>query len=180
MITIIGILIALLLPAVQAAREAARQLQCKNNLKQLALGMLNFRADNGHFPSGGWGCCWVGDPDRGTGIEQPGGWLYSILPHMEQLALYQLGTDGDPNNWTATQLAGAAQRVQTPLAIMKCPTRRQAVLYPMGSTSYGLVGPHGSAPTPQCSRGDYASCAGDQAVSEEFAVTPPLLPPLRF
>ena len=50
-ITIIGIMIALLLPAVQAAREAARQMQCKNNLKQLALGMLNHENIRNRFPS---------------------------------------------------------------------------------------------------------------------------------
>ena len=106
-ITIIAILIALLLPAVQAAREAARQTQCKNNLKQLSLAMLSFEQTNRRFPSGGWGFDWVGDPDRGTGKQQPGGWLYSILPYMEQLSLYQLGGDGMPDAWTSTQLAGA-------------------------------------------------------------------------
>src|SRR5690242_20138068 len=54
-ITIIGILIALLLPAVQSAREAARRVQCQNNLKQLALAAISFESSNKRFPSGGWG-----------------------------------------------------------------------------------------------------------------------------
>ena len=66
-ITIIGILIALLLPAVQAAREAARIPQCQNNLKQLSLGCLQCEHVNGFYPTGGWGFVWVGDPDRGPG-----------------------------------------------------------------------------------------------------------------
>ena len=131
-ITIIGILIALLLPAVQAAREAARQTQCRNHLKQLALGMLNFEQANGHFPSGGWGNQWVGHPDRGTDKAQPGGWFYSILPHIEQLPLYQLGSDGNATGWplSSIQINGGVARIQTPLEVMNCPTRRNAILYP--------------------------------------------------
>ena len=91
-IAIVGILIALLLPAVQAAREAARRVQCRNHLKQLALGMEHHVVAFGCYPSNGWGFCWIGDPDRGTGIQQPGGWIYNILPYLEQQPLHALGS----------------------------------------------------------------------------------------
>ena len=100
-ITIIGILIALLLPAVQAAREAARRLQCSNNLKQLGLGVLEHEESQGVFPSGGFGSKWVGDSDRGLGVRQPGSWMFSILPFIEldnlfQISFYLLQEQGDP------------------------------------------------------------------------------------
>ena len=90
-IAIIGILIALLLPAIQAAREAARRSQCKNNLKQMGLAAQNHLSTQKCFPSGGWGFLWVGDPDRGYGSNQPGGWQYSILPFIDQRQIREIG-----------------------------------------------------------------------------------------
>ena len=160
-ITIIGILIALLLPAVQAAREAARRAQCSNNLKQIGLGFLNHESQHGHFPTGGWGVYWVGDAERGAGKEQPGGWVYNILPFMEQMAVYQLPADGDPATVTSTQTAGALKMLMTPLAYMNCPSRRRAVTYPY--TYKGQL-PFHNADTPDVTaKSDYAACAGTRA-----------------
>jgi hypothetical protein len=80
----------LLLPAVQAAREAARMVQCQNNLKQLSLGFLQHEQRHGFLPTGGWGFMMVGDPNRGLTKLQPGGWNFSILPFIEQQDLYDL------------------------------------------------------------------------------------------
>ena len=92
-ITIIGILIALLLPAVQAAREAARRMQCGNNLKQLGLAVLNYESVRGSLPPGAF--CNASDTRRCNGSI-----FVHILPFIEQQALYdaydfrQLGTTG--------------------------------------------------------------------------------------
>ncbi len=121
-ITIIGILIALLLPAVQAAREAARQVQCRNNLKQIALGCLDHEQIQGFLPTAGWSACWSGDPDRGFNKQQPGGWHFNILPYIEQQALHDLGLN---NNG-----AGREATAMTPLGAFICPTRRKVLAYP--------------------------------------------------
>src|SRR5271169_413756 len=90
-IAIIGILIGLLLPAINAAREAGRRMQCANNLKQLGLGCLHHESTTGWLPTGGWNWYWAGDPDRGFGRAQPGGWTYTVLPFIEFKSLYDLG-----------------------------------------------------------------------------------------
>ncbi len=82
-IAIIGLLVSLLLPAVQSARESARRAHCGNNVRQLALGCLAHLNQHGSFPSAGWGWCWTGDPDRGFGKSQPGSWAFSVLSFIE-------------------------------------------------------------------------------------------------
>jgi prepilin-type N-terminal cleavage/methylation domain-containing protein len=150
-ITIIGILIALLLPAVQAAREAARRTQCSNNLKQLALGCLTHESANNALPSAGWGWKWSGDPDRGFGKRQPGGWLFSILPYIEQQPLYDLGRNGSAS--------GRSRTAEASLATFNCPTRRAAGVNPylLNSTPWAFYNA-----TPQVTgRNDYAACVGE-------------------
>src|SRR5262245_41163640 len=83
-VAIIGILVALLLPAIQSARESARKAQCADNIKNLTLAALNHHDVIRHFPTGGWGWSWVGDPDRGFGKDQTGGWMFNILPFIEE------------------------------------------------------------------------------------------------
>lgn len=91
-IAIIGVLVALLLPAVQQAREAARRSQCGNNLKQLGLAFLNFESSQGVFPAGRYGCDnWPNNICKGLSDDQRIGasGFVAILPQLEQAALYE-------------------------------------------------------------------------------------------
>jgi type II secretory pathway pseudopilin PulG len=156
-IAIIGILISLMLPAIQASREAARRVKCANNLKQMALAFQMHHDSMDVFPSGGWGENWLGDPDRGFGKEQSGTWTYSILPFMEQQAVFTSGTDGQPDVITPKQMSGAAAACQTVIPQFYCPTRRTATLYPV----LPYAGHKHGAPIPNdfawnCNRVDYA------------------------
>ena len=162
-ITIIGILIGLLLPAVQAAREAARRLQCQNNLKQLALAALNHESATGRLPTGGWLWIWIGDPDRGNDHRQPGGWIYNLLPYIEQQPLHDLQSGkgvGSPE-----RLAAATQMIQTPLSAINCPTRRPAVPYPVWAESaynVSMFSQYNYTNTvTTMARSDYAANGGD-------------------
>jgi len=160
-IAIIGSLVALLLPAIQAAREAARRAQCKNNLKQISLGILNHEQTLGHFPYGGWGHEWVGVPGRGSREGQPGGWAFSTLPYLELSNLHHLG--GDPNAIDAEQLY--SQRLSTPVRFFTCPTRRPSSTWMVSSNHAYLSRPKPAGNVSEVARGDYAINAGASHVS---------------
>lgn len=159
-VAIIGLLITLLLPAVQAARESARQIECKNNLKQLALASYGHHDVHGHFPSGGWGWYWVGDADRGFGKDQPGGWIYNLLPYFEQYSLYDQASDGAPYKLSRQQRLGASMIVQTPLTVINCPSRRPNRQYPLTSNESGAAGFFNSLTPKAAGRSDYAANSG--------------------
>jgi len=127
-ITIIGMLVGLLLPAVNTAREAGRRATCLNNLHQLERACAGHVSKLGFYPSGGWGSNSVGNPDFGTGLNQPGGWIYQILPYIDQTALHDLGKGGILANSTTA----SATRASTALAVLYCPTRRAGLPYPGG------------------------------------------------
>jgi len=166
-IAIIAILIGLLLPAVQKIREAANRIQCANNLKQLGLGMHNCHDTNGFFPSSGWGWLWVGDPDRGAGKQQPGGWTFSVLPYIEQDNFFKLGSGQsvpEPKHTTNFQ------KVQQPVKVFYCPSRRPAKAYP-NTNGFGYYNVTGIAPL--FAKTDYAACGGSNSNSCEVFGGPP-------
>jgi prepilin-type N-terminal cleavage/methylation domain-containing protein len=159
-IAIVAILLVLALPAIQSAREAARRAECKNHLKQLALAAICHHDTHGHFPTGGWGWFWVGDADRGYGQDQPGGWIYNILPYCEEGSLYDLASDGLPNELTRAQRLGAVRIIQSPLSIINCPTRRPTQLYNLAGNEGKEVAFYNSITPQSAGRSDYAINSG--------------------
>ncbi len=128
-IAIIGVLVALLLPAVQAARESARRMQCTNNLKQLGLASLNFESTYEYLPTSGWGWRWQPEPDAGYGVDQPGGWAYNLLSFMELQNLRDIGKGVDLTNVRTDDPRMAL--ISTPIQAFNCPSRRAAAAYPL-------------------------------------------------
>jgi prepilin-type processing-associated H-X9-DG protein len=130
-IAIIGILIALLLPAVQAAREAARRAQCQNNLKQLGLALLIYESATKSFPPG-----FIVNTTGTTQAATAGwSWVVMILPNIEQGPLYNTL---DPKDFTCDNVVNASasasgltpptatQVVPTIITGMRCPTDQTA------------------------------------------------------
>lgn len=162
-ITIIGILVALLLPAIEAAREAARNTQCRQNLKEIGLAGQNHLNSWGYFPSGGWGWWWAGDPNRGFGMPQPGGWIYSLLPFLEEKPLWSLGQGVSFTTNAAIFKGAVVLQATTPLPIIICPSRRDAKLYqynPTTSTALNITLVSG---TTNVAKTDYAANCMDNA-----------------
>ena len=147
-IAIIGILVSLLLPAVQAAREAARRMQCQNNLKQLALALHNYHTANSTFPPAGF--YHVGTL---TGITLS--WHTTILPYIEQQNLYDtLDLDGP---YSSTQNRQAALNQVEAFLCPSFGTKRSVLHKEFGSTGdqvsgqdvftthyYGVLGAEGT------------------------------------
>jgi hypothetical protein len=123
---LMALLLQLLLPAVQAAREAARRHQCAAHLRQLGLAATLHHDALGYFPSGGWHYTWIGEPERGSGPDQPGGWPFALLAYLEHSQLRDAGR-GQAGDDRSRALAA---RCQTALPEFHCPSRREARVYP--------------------------------------------------
>ena len=143
-LTIVGLLIALLLPAVQAARD----LQCKNNLKQLGLALHGYHDVNGSFPPGLLNSAW---PATGPDFERRS-WMPTILPYIDQQALYDkieshMRTGGG-YPWFAPGTSSA-------IATVVCPSD------PAGPKTYGV----GGTPVSEGFHGNYALCLGSTVLN---------------
>ena len=164
-VAIVSILLALLLPALQLARESARRMHCQNNLKQLAIACVQHEEAHGHLPTGGWGVAWTGDADLGFDQSQPGGWIYNIWPYVESSPIYAMGVGMAPQPKNAAHL----QRLGTGWAsIYYCPTRRLSRTYPW-INSWSIV----NAGLPKMvDRSDYAANGGDVYTSPGTPLRP--------
>ncbi len=140
-IAIIGVLVALLLPAIQAAREAARRMSCGNNLKNIALAVHNFESAKKTFPYSidyNQGCQVTGE--AACAIPRTGkGWIVDILPYLEQQAMYdrmKIGiNDTGFTKFVAVPQGGKGMgqldmrpAVQTQLPLLTCPSDESAKL----------------------------------------------------
>ncbi|MCA9162317.1 MAG: DUF1559 domain-containing protein, partial [Planctomycetales bacterium] len=118
-IAIIGVLVAMLLPAVQAAREAARRSSCSNNMKQLGLALHNYHDTYKALPAGAWmfNAAGAGSTSCTTGNGRRAPWTVSILPFIEQNNIY------DKVDFTKSWDNGVHSALRTThIEAFKCPS----------------------------------------------------------
>jgi prepilin-type N-terminal cleavage/methylation domain-containing protein/prepilin-type processing-associated H-X9-DG protein len=161
-IAIIGILVALLLPAIQAAREAARKSQCKNNVKQIAMGCINHENTHKVFPRGGWGWHWMGDPDKGYGSQQPGGWIFQAAPYMEEIDVTLVG-GGLPQ---AEKAIALKNQMAHSIPVFYCPTRRPAA----SLSAYTPEGKYTELDTSGSEKPPYNAAKADRMAKTDYAI----------
>ena len=169
-ILIVVNLLALLLPAVQGVRERGRRLACQNNLKQIGLATQAHVQARRHFPSGGWSGAFLADPQRGYGRNQPGGWLFAILDHLELADLRSAGGERIEDFPLGPRLTALYQSAP---AVFYCPSRRPAEPYPFkrsGNAPWRLAEAQAVLMLPAVTKSDYAANAGDSLYSaaEQF------------
>jgi prepilin-type N-terminal cleavage/methylation domain-containing protein/prepilin-type processing-associated H-X9-DG protein len=164
-IAIIGILIALLLPAIQAAREAARRNSCQSGVRQIALALANYEDARKSYPAGRSGCDNM-QSDLCTGISDPkaqtgtSGFVF-LLPYVEEGNLYKLMDPklllwGGDNTW---KTAGALQLIKTSVPLFVCPSD-QGITEPLSLF----------APSPEAATGSYAFNHGTLGPSSNISV----------
>jgi prepilin-type N-terminal cleavage/methylation domain-containing protein len=170
-IAIIGILVAMLLPALQAARESARRIQCTNNMKQIGLAMHNYESGHGQFPIGqfdwvsSWG--WEGQ----YSIQENGSsmyghtWFVQILPYVEETELfdtfkphmaadYEIFSGGNFYGGIREWANHVPDQLQVAVPMFVCPTDLEPIKTHGGHPS--LIGFHGN----------YIMCAGSTTFGE--------------
>ncbi len=106
------------------------------------------------YPLGGWGFQWVGDPEKGPGSEQPGGWVFGVLPYLEAGNVHAMGTGGAG----PTKAAALGKMLQTPVPVLVCPSRRGTELLPF----LGQYPLHNAIKPAMAFKSDYAGCGGDE------------------
>jgi type II secretory pathway pseudopilin PulG len=160
-IAIIGILVALLLPAIQAAREAARRTECTNNLKQIGVALQTFHDVHQQFPMG-----------RNGRNQATVSWAFFILPQIEEQALYDAYDKNFPSDAPQN-----AMTMRTPIKVYACPSRR----HPAADRNFDN---NDDPPAPDkqgvASLGDYAGNAGleeDTGLEREDYIAPAVIDP---
>jgi prepilin-type N-terminal cleavage/methylation domain-containing protein/prepilin-type processing-associated H-X9-DG protein len=138
-ISIIGVLVGLLLPAVQAARESGRRTSCQNNLKQIGLAMEQFHMHMKRYPSGSLQSTQDGDPTGVAGF----GWAPQLLPYLQQEALYNFLGLPRSQLHDVLQTTEGKELAQLALPMFRCPSDSSELLNsdrPFPGTKYAEAG----------------------------------------